>query len=402
MDMRKIKAEQIVKEKGITKTDRGWAVHSQSGRGNYLVERRGEALVCTCPDFQLRNQPCKHVIAIQLITLQWFDAKGNKILEVKRVSYPQNWSAYNASQINEKSLFMKFLSDLCDNIENKVIPMGKAGRHNLPLKDMVFSSALKVYTTFSLRRFISDMKIAKEKGFVNNVCSYSSVSNYMRSSSLTPILHDLIMLSSMPLRSAESKFAVDSSGFRTTKFNDYCKDRYTPNKKHNWVKIHICTGVKTNIITAVEITNEKGGDSPQFIPLVNSTANAGFTLNEVSADKAYNSADNYNAINEFGGTAYIPYRNNITAIAHTGSRAKLWRRMFNYFVYNREEFLHHYHLRSNVESTFNMLKAKFTDLIRSKDEVAQINEALLKVLCHNIVIVIHEMNELGIEPNFVK
>ena len=74
--------------------------------------------------------------------------------------------------------------------------------------------------------------------------------------------------------------------------------------------------------------------------------------------------------------------------------------MFRYFSYNREEFMEHYHNRSNVESTFNMIKAKFTDLVRSKDKVAQLNEVLLKVLCHNIVVLIQEMHELGIEPNF--
>jgi len=61
----------------------------------------------------------------------------------------------------------------------------------------------------------------------------------------------------------------------------------------------------------------------------------------------------------------------------------------------------HYHLRSNVETTFFMIKARFGDFIRSKDKVAQLNEVLLKVLCHNICVVIQEMFELGIEPNFL-
>ena len=72
--------------------------------------------------------------------------------------------------------------------------------------------------------------------------------------------------------------------------------------------------------------------------------------------------------------------------------------MLHLFLFSREEFLQHYHQRSNVESTFNMIKAKFTDLVRSKDRTAQVNEVLLKILCHNIVVVIHEMNELGVTP----
>ncbi len=61
----------------------------------------------------------------------------------------------------------------------------------------------------------------------------------------------------------------------------------------------------------------------------------------------------------------------------------------------------HYHKRSNVESTNSMIKSKFTDIIRSKNGIAQINEVLLKVLCHNIVVLIQSMYELGIEPEFL-
>jgi hypothetical protein len=44
----------------------------------------------------------------------------------------------------------------------------------------------------------------------------------------------------------------------------------------------------------------------------------------------------------------------------------------------------------------------FTDFVRSKNLTAQLNEILLKVLCHNIRVVIQEMFELGIEPNFLR
>jgi hypothetical protein len=69
-------------------------------------------------------------------------------------------------------------------------------------------------------------------------------------------------------------------------------------------------------------------------------------------------------------------------------------------VYNREDFLQHYHKRSNVESTVAMVKAKFRDSIRSKGDVAMKNEVLAKIVCHNICCLIQEMHELGIEPMF--
>jgi transposase len=67
---------------------------------------------------------------------------------------------------------------------------------------------------------------------------------------------------------------------------------------------------------------------------------------------------------------------------------------------NREEFLGHYHKRSNVETTFHMIKSKFGQRLRSKTMTAQINEALCKVLADNLCVIIHSVHELGIETDF--
>jgi hypothetical protein len=49
--------------------------------------------------------------------------------------------------------------------------------------------------------------------------------------------------------------------------------------------------------------------------------------------------------------------------------------MYHLYHFKREEFLPHYHKRSNVESTFMAIKSKFGDGVRSRNDVAQINEA---------------------------
>ena len=74
--------------------------------------------------------------------------------------------------------------------------------------------------------------------------------------------------------------------------------------------------------------------------------------------------------------------------------------MYHYFVSNREKFLEHYHRRSNGETAYPMMKAKVGDPLRSKSDVGQINEALCKVLCHNLCVLVQAMHELGIEPAF--
>jgi hypothetical protein len=49
---------------------------------------------------------------------------------------------------------------------------------------------------------------------------------------------------------------------------------------------------------------------------------------------------------------------------------------------------------------FFFIKRKFGATVRSKTPVAQTNEALLKVLCHNIVCVIHEIHQSGVKGEF--
>ncbi len=47
-----------------------------------------------------------------------------------------------------------------------------------------------------------------------------------------------------------------------------------------------------------------------------------------------------------------------------------------------------------------MIKSKFGETLKSKKFTAQKNELLCKVIAHNIVVLIHEMHELGIKPDF--
>jgi len=153
-------------------------------------------------------------------------------------------------------------------------------------------------------------------------------------------------------------------------------------------------GVKTNIVTAVEIHGQWASDVKLLPALVDATAQ-NFKMTEVSADKGYGSMKNADVIAKTGATPFIAF-----AAHHTGSGSGTWAKMYHYFQFRKDEFLAHYHKRSNVESTFSMMKRKFGDGLRSKTDVAMVNETLCKILAHNLVVLIHETHELGIEPVF--
>jgi transposase len=227
---------------------------------------------------------------------------------------------------------------------------------------------------------------------------YASVGHFLQREDLTPILKQLISISASPLREIENDFAVDSSGFSTSRYARWFDYKWGKERKYKvWLKAHINTGTKTNIITSVKITEGQDNDSPQLAELVRKTAE-NFTIKEQSGDKAYNSRDNLKVIEEMGATPFIPFKKNVT-----GKRGALgvWGKMYYYFMYKHEEFLEHYHKRSNVETTFHMIKTKFKDNLRSKTKTAQVNELLCKILAHNICVVIQEINELGLKGEFV-
>ena len=322
------------------------------------------------------------------------DNEGNvTITQTIRKTYSQNWSEYDKASINQKTLFMKLLKDITTNLSQDY----KFGRPNLPLSDMAYSSVMKVFTTFSLRRFMSDMQIAKEKGYVNATPCYASVGHFMQKKEVTPLLAQMVTLTSLPLRTIEKDFAIDSTGFGTSIFQRWYSFKHGKEiSSRRWVKCHFITGVKTNIIPSVKITSEFDNDSPELRELVKTTSE-NFEMEEVSADKAYLSRDNMNLIEEAGATPFIPFKSNATA---KPKNSAIWKKMFYYFQLNNEEFLQHYHKRSNAETSVHMIKSKFGDSVRSKTWTAQVNEVLCKIICHNICCVIQEMHELGIAPDF--
>lgn len=387
----------IYKSLKIIQTPRGWRVPSQSHSGaSYLVYYKQHKPKCTCPDCQIKKHKCKHVYAVEFYIKERIDDEGRKVrTRGIKVSYGQEWKAYDKAQTNEKLLFMKLLRDLCGNLNQ---PTYKFGRPQLPFTDMIFSSVLKVYSTFSLRRFMSDMKIAKHFGLIDKVPCYASIGHFMQRPELEVTLKYLIQLSSLPLKEIERDFSVDASGFSTSRFARWFNYRYGKESKYRvWLKAHVCSGVKTNIITSVEVTEGRGADSPQLSSLIKETSE-NFKIDEVSCDKAYSSRKNLELIEGVGAIPYIPFKSNTSGRAG-GSR--IWKRMYHYFMFKHEEFLEYYHKRSNAETVFHMIKTKFKDNLRSKSKTAQINELLLKILCHNICVVIQEMAELGVKGKFV-
>jgi transposase len=306
-----------------------------------------------------------------------------------------NWTNYNAAQSEEKHRFVELLADLCSTVPQPPRPPG-AGRPRLPLSDMLFASVFKVYVGFSSRRFTSDLRDAYINGLIDSKPHFNSVSNYLSSPELTDILGGLVTASSLPLKAIETDFAVDSSGFSTSRFVRWYNKKYGREvDNREWVKVHLMCGANTKVVTAVDISGWTAHDTNYFIPLLARTAQH-YEVREVSADKAYLSHKNLNAVEAVGGMPFIPFKSNTVEPTEAG----MWARMYHLFMYRREEYMAHYHKRSNIETAYSMIKGKFGSALRSKSDTGQINEALCKVLAHNVCVLIQAMHTFNIHPMF--
>jgi transposase len=383
---REIKALQIAAKSKLTQKGNVWLVPSQAGHGEYEVRPDPQSPRCTCPDFEFRNAKCKHVLAVEYTLMRETTPDGQTVVtetvKVTRKTYTQNWPAYNAAQTHEKSELQALLYELCRNVPEPEKRKGR-GRPQLPLSDMIFSATYKIYSTVSGRRFATDLREARQRGYLSHLPHYNSVFNYLESEALTPYLNELITLSAAPLKSIESDFAVDSSGFSTGQFTRWFDVKYgTKEDRRQWLKLHLMVGVKTNIVTSVQVSDGYAHDYSFFKGLVDKTAASGFQMKEVSADKGYLGASNMLATLQHGAIPYIPFKTNSVPDSRGsyGPKSELWTKMYHFYALHRAEFLEHYHKRSNVETTFFMIKAKFGGKLWSKSETGQINEALLKVV----------------------
>lgn len=396
-DWREIRGMQIAATSHIVKKGKAWVVPSQSMNGKYLVTKEAGVFKCSCPDHELRQKMCKHAFAVQFATKREMNSDGT-VTETAalRVTYTQDWSAYNTAQTTEKEHFCRLLRELCGLAGNSRQEKRGRGRPRLPLDEALFCAGYKVYSTVSGRRFMTDMRDAEAKGIVSRAPCYNSIFNVIEDEDVTPIIKALIGASSQPLRAVETTFATDSTGFGVQRFYRHYSAKYGHDQySRDYIKCHASVGVKTHVVAAVEITDRDTHDYTQFKPLVEETAQR-FSVKEVLADKAYISKESVRLVESLGATPFIPMKPNYI----DDPKVPAWSKLYRMYQFKREEFLEHYHQRSNSESAFSSMKRKFGDFIRSRTPVAQVNEMLLKVLAHNVVNLIHSMYELGVQIKF--
>ncbi len=270
-DARQEKGRTLARDRRIKKVEGAlWFVPSQTkNEGGYLVNVL--AASCSCPDHEERRCKCKHQWAVESVQTVEVAADGSatvtESVKVTRKTYAQDWPAYNAAQCKEKALVQSLLRALCDGIVSP--PRAGRGRPSTPLADAVYGMTMKVYTIVSGRRATTDLEACADAGHMAKAPGYNTVFDYFGKPELTALVED----SAAPLACAESKFAVDSTGFSMCTFRRWYDAKYGREMKQaGWIKAHATVGVTTNVITAIRVTDCDANDSPELPALCDGEA----------------------------------------------------------------------------------------------------------------------------------
>lgn len=306
---------------------------------------------------------------------------------------------------NEKRMFWVLLSELAEMFNEELKPTN--GRPKALLSDLIFASALKLYTNSSGRILESDLKLFESHGLIKKVPKANTINDFLNCEATSDLFLTILQITALPLQLIDGEMvAMDSSGFGSYQYERWVKVRFKIGKdgklmKHLWrnyLKAHIASGIRTHAIYSCVITHGTASDDRQAPELLEQLMyNAKPRM--ISADKAYSSYRTLQIIEKLGAIPIIPFKNNANP---SEKSPDIWWLAYNFFKNHREEFDFHYRQRPQVEATFSIVKRKFCEFLRCKKFESQKNELLMKFICHNVCCLIAQIFQKNIDIDFKK
>jgi len=397
--------------KPIAGVDSVFIVPSATRRGvHYLVNVRERS--CSCPDFAeysaVPGHRCKHVVSVLIVTHEITLLEGGSVGQQKiTIQYPRDWRATNNYLVDLPRIGPSLIRDLVSGIP-LVGPNGR-GRPRVEKRNVVHAAILRTFERRTIRGAVEVMERSAAGGLGLDPMHYNTLCEHAADPALMPILQDLVGVTAKVLVPVERNFAIDSTGFTTCVYESWNRTKHgykppanpedqgpkAPKRKHRWVKCNACVGTSTHVITAIAITESRVHDTNAFKELVHRTVSHGFVPEKFTADAAYIGTENLEVVEGVGARPYIMVRKNMT-----GASSPALTRLMGKLTSDPEEYMREYHDRSNVETSFGIMKQQFGGNVNSRKPVAQYNELMCKAIAHNIARIVHAIHELEISPKF--
>lgn len=312
----------------------------------------------------------------------------------KRTPKKRDWNLINEKQSKQDIYVWDLISLAVDALDIKTTN-NKTGRPKANKADQLKLAILKIYNQSSFRRQHSFNMLYHNAGYTTKILKRSTINKVFTEESFTKHLEDIYRNLSNFLIPYENSFAIDATGFSSRYNSRWVKVRLDFQKHKLYRKLHIICGVCTGIISEVEVTQGEASDSPHLPKLVGNTAKR-FDVRRVCADKGYLGRNNVQFIEDIKAKPFIMPKKNV--IAASKGHYPAWNRMIHLWKEKPELFQKNYYLRERVECVFSQMKTTLFDGINSRSFLSQKNELVIRVICHNLSVIVESIFKFGIEP----
>lgn len=302
----------------------------------------------------------------------------------------------------ERGEFWRLLVLLQELVRTVDEPPRRTGHSHLPVADMLFIIVTKVFFGLSSRDHCALLELLHPQLWTGPIPHPNSITNYMKVEWLRPILEGLVGRSAQPVVNYLGYyFSIDSTPVLTPGYY-LSKNRKTGElyERRQWIRLHLLGENMTGIVTAARADSRAVAEQAYFEPMLRETLGLGFKVLGISGDKNYCTKANARLARDLGVTPFLTVKKN--AVRSKKGADEAWNENYDRAKSDDPAVRRVFRLRSRIESVNSVIKGQYEEFVLSKSEAGQYNEALCKVICHNLIVLIRYTRKLGLTPQFRK
>ncbi|HUI38838.1 MAG TPA: hypothetical protein VLY85_04325 [Thermoplasmata archaeon] len=309
-----------------------------------------------------------------------------------------DWPLYDRAQTHEAPDILDLLRSATLTLVDRVpawdrSPHSGPGRPGISVIDRVRVLLWQSYRSVANRPAASELRLQKEGLGVTSEFSYSTVARAYHDPEVLAALKALLWLSNEPIGGRERVFALDGSGFPTTVADHYSSARGKqrgegreqgdfPGVGRPWVRNVANVGTHYGLVAGWKSwTDPHLMEYTAFEEVFRKTVGMHPGAQLQLADGLYSARWVVGMAGEAGVECRILPRRNVTL---HGRGVPAWPRSLWGLVKDPQAWLREYHQRSLVESFWSALKCRNAEKIRKKRPSAQVTEATLRAVIHNL------------------
>lgn len=296
----------------------------------------------------------------------------------KQKTYHRDWSAYNASQVEELNVVVSLIRSLVDLLDIQEL-QDKVGRPPAETRDILKCCLLQQYMGLSDRRLQAWLWLLKPALGLEHVPDFSTVCKHSNNPGLKDYYEQLLEKTNEPIQELEHSFSTDASGFGTKNTVPWATVKNSKGTRKDYIKGHFTVGRVFKLVSAITATKGRAGDSPQLPEHVSKTTKIFKEIYHWCLDSAYLARKNCTLLWNKDIMPFIRPKSNST-INKKGSMA--WRWMMELWRDVKDLFKRFYHGRSLSETANSTMKRLMNPTLRKKNFAGQINELLAKRVCN--------------------